>query len=193
MTERELQKAILNVLDAWPSVRAWRNQEAQGGRYRHRGGPCRVGPPDIEGYMADGKALGIEVKGDSGWKLTDEQRAYGEHMLSWGCFWTVVWSAEEVVTALLAWQQGGKAWTQCVQAAWERASTPKPSSAAAVPKAEPAPGASPKSKRTSKRTKGGRGRKANASNGSGSRRSRSRRQSANLSKDPCQGEGAYHA
>jgi len=59
--ETDLQRAILETLRAL-GLTVWRNQS---GTVRVRGGFMHMAPegtPDIIGYLADGRLLGIEVK-----------------------------------------------------------------------------------------------------------------------------------
>lgn len=97
--------AVLTTLRLHPRVgSAWRVNTAAGKLVRASGASQWIkfgftGCPDVHGYMADGRALFIEVKRPSG-AIRPEQQAFLEEASRHGCVAFVARSSQDVIEAL---------------------------------------------------------------------------------------------
>jgi hypothetical protein len=112
MQEKDVQDAVLKALKLHPLVwRAWRNREAGARRGRARMNKDRVGSPDVEGILKDGRYLGIEVKlPDGKHKVSPGQLEWGQDVRRLGCCWFVARCVGDVFEGLARFSKGGEAW-----------------------------------------------------------------------------------
>lgn len=103
--ERDIQRAILDLLRVHPRV-VWAARMNTGmGEYRNADGTTRrvrfafAGCPDILGQLTDGRVLAIEVKRASG-RVTEEQIAFLGRAARHGALAFVARSAGDVVKML---------------------------------------------------------------------------------------------
>lgn len=99
MSESEIQRSILDYLEAIPTIWVARQNTGvarSGGRYIKYG---VVGAGDITGVLPGGRRLEIEVKTKEG-SLSREQREFGARMRQLGAVYIVARSLEDVVYQL---------------------------------------------------------------------------------------------
>jgi hypothetical protein len=100
VSERDIQRGILDALAEIQGVLVWRNNTGtikRNGRFVRFG---IVGQGDITGLLPDGRRLEIEVKTDKG-PVSEEQLAFGERMRRHGGVWFVARSVQEAVDGVL--------------------------------------------------------------------------------------------
>jgi hypothetical protein len=99
VSESATQRAILDYLEAIPSIYVWRNNTGvarTGGRHVRYG---HVGSGDILGVLPGGRMLSIEVKAKDG-NLSREQREFAVRMLELGAVCFTARSVDDVVVQM---------------------------------------------------------------------------------------------
>lgn len=101
MSEREIQRAILQALGSRSDLRLWRSNT--GMAHDQAGHVVRFGTPgqgDLSGLLApSGRRLEIEVKAPSG-KQTQQQKQFQAMIEAMGGLYVLARSVEEAVTAI---------------------------------------------------------------------------------------------
>ena len=100
MSERELQREILDALGAIHGVLVWRNNTGSVTRNSRFVRFGVVGQADITGLLPGGRRLEIEVKTSMG-PVRPEQVAFGERINRNGGLWFIARTVKDAVDGVL--------------------------------------------------------------------------------------------